>query len=93
MNGPLRLHLLALFCLHSLWGCSEPADEAVHASPDQEWSDRQEVIHQLREVIRFEDEQERQRIEDLQALSLPIDPTPAAKPKVPTGNGQDQGDC
>jgi hypothetical protein len=73
-----------------LWGCCEKSDTANKTGSDQAWSDQQEEIHQLRELIRYEDETERQRRAELEALALPIDATTPAKAVVPAGEGQDQ---
>ena len=79
-----------LFLLISLfWGCSEKPTTANKENSEHPWSDRQEVVHQLRELIRYEDETAYQRQAELEALALPVDTT-AAEPAMPAGNGQGQ---
>jgi outer membrane biogenesis lipoprotein LolB len=73
-----------------LLGCTETPDEAHDRGADPTWSDQQERIHQLREVIRYEDVTQRQRQGELEALALPVDITAPAEPVVPAGEGQDQ---
>lgn len=73
-----------------IWGCSEAPEETAERLTDPAWSDEQEVIHQLREVIRYEDEKEHQRQEDLKELALPVDLIAPGEPVMPTGEGQDQ---
>ncbi len=59
--------------------------------PTPPWSDQQEVIHQLREVIRYEDESDRLRREALRDLALDIDPAAVPEAGMSAGKGQDQG--
>lgn len=73
-----------------IWGCSEAPEETDKRLTAPAWSDEQEVIHQLREVIRYEDESERQRQADLENLALPIDAMTPAEAAMPAGEGQDQ---
>lgn len=73
-----------------LGGCSDPSADTNKLTSDPDWSDRQEEIYQLREVIRYEDEQESVRREALRALSLSIDPTTSSEAGMATGVGEDQ---
>ena len=70
-------------------GCSEAPVDPDEQAGELQWSDRQEEIHQLRELIRYEDETERQRQAELEALALPVDST-AAKPFMPARESQGQ---
>jgi hypothetical protein len=80
--------LLLLACLP--WGCCQAPETDQAPDKEQAWSDKQEVIHQLREVIRYEDETARQQQADLEALALPVDPIVPVEPPVPAGEGEDQ---
>ncbi len=73
-----------------LGGCSAPSPEPGTLDSDPDWSDRQEQIHQLQEVIRYEDEEERVRREALQSLTLSVDPAAATEAGVTAGKGEDQ---
>ena len=90
MIAPHRIHAL-IAAVPLLIGCTEPPPESRRAKSDHTWSDQQEVIYQLREVIRYEDDQEWQRREALQNLALPVDAAPPSEPAVATGKGDDQG--
>lgn len=84
------------FCLLLLlvtlsWGCSEAPSSAEKKADNPHWSDQQEEIHQLRELIRYEDETERQRQAELEALALPVETT-APEPVMPAGEGQGQAE-
>jgi hypothetical protein len=89
-RSPPRLMPGVLLCVISLAGCSEPPRQAPPAAPKAHWSDRQEVINQLRELIRYEDERQRQSLEELQALSLPVADAAANYPGASADNGQQQ---
>jgi len=81
------------FCLMllPLSGCSpEPPSPPPTAATAPAWSDQQEVIHQLREVIRYEDENARVRREALRELALDVDPATVPETGVAAGEGQDQ---
>lgn len=80
---------LFLMLLPLLSGCSEAPPATNKKTGQPPWSDRQEEIHQLRELIRYEDETERQRQEELEALALPVDSI-TTEPVVPAGEGQSQ---
>ena len=82
-------YCLILLLAHLFWGCSKTPTATDEQAGGQQWSDRQEEIHQLRELIRYEDETERQRQAELEALALPVD-SAAAKPLVPAREGQGQ---
>jgi hypothetical protein len=89
-SPPPRLKPGVLLCVISPAGCCEPPRQAPPVAPQADWSDRQEVIYQLREVIRYEDERQRQRLEELQALSLPVTDAAADYPGTSADNGQQQ---
>ena len=89
MLVPNRFHGL-IPALMILGACTDPPPEPRRAKSDHTWSDRQEVIYQLREVIRYEDDQERLRLEALRSLDLPVDTATPAKPAVTTGKRDDQ---
>ncbi len=83
--------LPACLMLLPLPGCGpEPPSPPPTAAAAPAWSDQQEVIHQLREVIRYEDENERVRREALRELALDVDPAAVPEPGVAAGKGQDQ---
>lgn len=86
---PCATFLMA-FLLLALGGCSDPPAAATRVKSDHTWSDEQEVIYQLREVIRYEDERQRLRQNALQRLSLPVGATTPTETAVATGEGQDQ---
>ncbi len=73
-----------------LGGCSGSSPDASKPPSDPDWSDRQEEIYQLREVIRYEDAQASVRREALRALSLSFDPTTSTETGMATGKGEDQ---
>ena len=81
-----------LIGLLSLWGYLGSATLAQEKTSPPPWSDEQEVIYQLRELIRYEEEQERLHRESMQTLSLPAGVTPATDANVSTGEGQNQGE-
>lgn len=86
----------AVFCLLSLllplfWSCSETPTSTEKKTAQAPWNDRQEEIHQLQELIRYEDETARQRQAELEALALPVDSS-AAEPVMPAGEGQGQAE-
>lgn len=85
-----------LICAHlsllSLWGCPDTDTVAQEKASAHPWSDEQEVIYQLRELIRYEEEQERLQRESMRTLSLPLDLTPATDTGVSAGEGQNQGE-
>lgn len=89
MKRPPFFHLAWLLPVLIL-GCSKAPEQTAKGHTDPAWSDEQEVIHQLREVIRYEDETERQRQQDLRDLALPAGPIRPAESLVPAGEGQDQ---
>jgi hypothetical protein len=70
--------------------CSDAPPEPKRVNSDYSWSDRQEVIYQLQEVIRYEDEQERLQRDAQQAFSLPVDAATPAETGVATGEGENQ---
>ncbi len=88
MNRSVRFTLTCL--IPPLLGCTETPDGGETSSNDTALSDRKEVIHQLREVIRYEDEKELQRRAELESLALPVDVAAPAKTMVPAGQGQSQ---
>jgi hypothetical protein len=66
-----QLSPLLLFCS----GCDQPVPDAGQkGSAQPDWSNQQEVIYQLQEVIKYEDDEERVRQENLRRLSLPVAP-------------------
>ncbi|MEJ2694770.1 MAG: hypothetical protein P8166_17535 [Candidatus Thiodiazotropha sp.] len=81
-----------LIGLLSLWGCLGSATLAQEQTSPPPWSDEQEVIYQLRELIRYEEEQERLHRESMQTLSLPVGVTPATDADVSAGEGKNQGE-
>ncbi|MBT2969845.1 MAG: hypothetical protein KME56_07085 [Candidatus Thiodiazotropha sp. (ex Ctena orbiculata)] len=50
-------------------GCDRATTTA--ATPVTEWSTEEMVIHQLHELLRYEELEHRQRLDELDALSLP----------------------
>ncbi|MEW8296687.1 MAG: hypothetical protein AB2588_14760 [Candidatus Thiodiazotropha sp.] len=66
MGPSVAVALILLFCL---MGCDRAARTA--ATPATEWSTEEMVIHQLRELLRYEELEHRQRLDELEALSLP----------------------
>ena len=88
LSAPRGSALLFLVCL--LWGCSKVPESDNNPDTQQTWSDKQEVIYQLREVIRYEDETALQQQADLEALGLLGEPIIPAEPPVPAGEGEDQ---
>ncbi len=76
-RAPRRLcQLSPLLLLCS--GCNQPAPDIVQkASARPDWSNQQEVIYQLQEVIKYEDDEESVRQENLRKLSLPVAPPEA----------------
>ena len=66
-----------------LAGCSEaPEQSATAADP---WSNQAEVIYQTREVIRYVDEQQRLKMEQLQELGVDTAAAPAQQQGDPEG--------
>lgn len=75
LTGTHLLRLLSPLLL-LCGGCEEPATPGTGRAADPAWSTQQEVIHQLREVIKYEDAEEALRQAELQGLSLPVAPPP-----------------
>ena len=90
MNRPARPCLLSML-LPLISSCSEAPTSSKQNTEQPPWDNRQEEIHQLRELIRYEDETERQRQAELEALALPVDSTPA-EPVMPAREGQSQAE-
>ena len=91
MTGPsLAVRLIWLAPVLLVAACSDAQHEPPRVKSDHTWSDQQEVIYQLREVIRYEDDQERQRRQELELLALPAGARPP-ETGMPAGEGQNQG--
>ena len=76
-RAPRRLCQLSPLLLFSS-GCDQPVpDTGQKKSAQPGWSNQQEVIYQLQEVIKYEDDEERVRQENLRTLSLPVTPPEA----------------
>jgi len=58
---------LAVFSMSNLVACSESSGPEP---PVEKWSDEQEVIHQTRQVIRYEEERYRLEVERLGRLGV-----------------------
>ena len=86
---PRRICLPWLLWL-PLSGCDGGKASPQAMPQDPTWSDRQEVIHQLRELIRYEDETERERREALRSLDLPVDSAAGTEAGVAAGIGENQ---
>jgi hypothetical protein len=63
-----------------LSACDASNERSAQSDNPTEWSDKEEVIHQLKEVIRYEDMEASLRQEQLEELRLPNDSAPANKP-------------
>ncbi|MEW8022689.1 MAG: hypothetical protein AB2803_03205 [Candidatus Thiodiazotropha sp.] len=66
IHHTVGVHLILLFCLI---GCDRSTSTRPAAS--SEWSMDEMVIHQLHELIRYEELEYQQRLDELDALSLP----------------------
>jgi hypothetical protein len=64
----------------ALVACKPDVEEKSQADNPPEWSDKEEVIHQLIEVIRYEDMEASLRQEQLEELRLPSENTPGNRP-------------
>jgi len=78
----------ALLLWLPLAACTSEEPAPSPATPP--WSDQQEVIYQLREVIRYEDESDHVQREKLRGLALDIDPAAVPEAGMSAGKGQDQ---
>ena len=77
---PAEIALLATIMATLLSACDQEPDSQNQVGASQTWSDEEEVIHQLKEVIRYEDEEASLRQEQMKALSLPVDSSATSKP-------------
>ncbi|MBW9274426.1 MAG: hypothetical protein K1563_12135 [Candidatus Thiodiazotropha sp. (ex. Lucinisca nassula)] len=66
IHHTVGVHLILLFCLI---GCDTSTSTRPVASSD--WSREEMVIHQLHELIRYEELEYQQRLDELDAFSLP----------------------
>jgi hypothetical protein len=69
-----------LILTSGLFACGRDVDKDTQADNSAEWSDKEEVIYQLKEVIRFEEMQASLRQEQLEEIHQATDSEPADKP-------------
>lgn len=80
-------YLLSLILLSA---CNSEISDSTQNISTSSSSDEQEIIHQLQEVIRYEDAQESLRQQQMRALSLPLDRSATPEPNMPTRKSDDQ---
>ncbi|MCU7813355.1 MAG: hypothetical protein KZQ77_19285 [Candidatus Thiodiazotropha sp. (ex Notomyrtea botanica)] len=73
MSTQLPITTCCLLSLILLNACNREVSESTPNNSSTFSSDEQEVIHQLQEVIRYEDAQESLRQQRMRELSLPLD--------------------